>query len=165
MFNIIEYCTSDSLNRDIIIHCYSDNKEKAINYALELANKHKEEKGFNHVIDITEINNYKKYLYTTVKPYVKIFTCIKLEEISDTEMETEINIFEDKTIQSMVNDCYGKQLLDKYQDIKNEKVQNLSINKVKEIFIEMALSQLGIYGAQIEEKSDRIFAVVESKQL
>jgi hypothetical protein len=161
MFSVIEYfkLNSNHPNKDVIIHYYTNNKQKAVNYISGIANIYKTEQQYTHVIDITQENNLNNLIqaYSSIGQYVTLLTCIRVDNIAEEDMAA----FKHSTLKQFAIDVYGIPLLDKYQSIQDETIEGIPLQKRHEICAELA------YYSDSKQcvKSDKVFAVIELQEL
>lgn len=160
MYSVIEYykLNSTNPNKEVAIHYYTNNKHKAVSYICKLANEHKTYHHYDYVMDVSHEDDINHFIqaYTSINQYVKLLTCVKLDDNTNELLEQS----NQKTLEEVMKAMYGIELIDKYEDIKDQVVEFIPMSKLIEICSEMAYySKKGCF------ISDKIFAVIELQEL
>ena len=139
---------------------YSDNQEKAIEFALKKAEEFKTKYGYQLIGEKQD----HSYLHISNKnKLIKEFMCFSFERESDEKIQEYINNTPEKeTIKQFINDCAGKIEYPEYESIKDELVHDQSVETIRKILEYVAIKNPHHrdFGPEISDCSAETFAVV-----
>ena len=166
MFCVIEY--TDYMKDQLInIHSYFHDKDNAISYAKNQAEKIIEKIGGY----VKESNSYNTTYVTLENKKVCEFRTFDIEELLDIDVIRYKNnaIKYNKNLYDFIDDCinikfYGFPL--KYESIKNKMISEFTIQEIKEILTFLTINyENSNFGPNIFINSSAVFAVVELKKI
>lgn len=156
MYCVIEFTDYKKEQSIEVLFCNTD-KEKAIEYAFNIAEKYRIEYEYEYIIESKETT------YVKAKNVIKQFQCVNILHESDAEIQELINYYkEDPFAKTDTIDFYcNGQVPTKYQFRKKDLIQTLTITEMKDLLLQLVIEDIELdHTPQIKDKFSEIIAVV-----